>query len=69
MPIPGTGACDAVYHGGKEVAARLLMARIAALVGEEAVRLYGRRQPAVVKRQGQTPAGAEPASASFEVQP
>ena len=27
------------YHGGKEVAARLLMARIADLVGEEAVRL------------------------------
>ena len=51
----------AVYHGGKEVAARLLMARIADLVGEEAVRLYGRRQPPVVKRQAQTPAGAEPA--------
>lgn len=33
----------AVYHGGKEVAARLLLARIADLVGEEAVRLYGRR--------------------------
>jgi len=34
----------AAYHGGKEVAARLLMARIADLVGEEAVRLYGRRR-------------------------
>lgn len=33
----------AAYHGGKEVAARLLMARIADLVGEEAVRIYGRR--------------------------
>lgn len=35
----------AVYHGGKEVAARLLLARIADLVGEEAVLLYGRRLP------------------------
>jgi len=34
----------AAYHGGKEVAARLLMARIADLVGEEAVRIYGRRR-------------------------
>jgi hypothetical protein len=33
----------AAYHGGKEVAARLLLARTADLVGEEAVRLYGRR--------------------------
>ncbi len=33
----------AAYHGGKEVAARLLMARVADLVGEEAVRIYGRR--------------------------
>lgn len=33
----------AAYHGGKEVAARLLMARIADLVGEEAILLYGRR--------------------------
>jgi hypothetical protein len=32
----------AAYHGGKEVAARLLMARVADLVGEEAVRIYGR---------------------------
>jgi hypothetical protein len=39
----------AAYHGGKEVAARLLMARVADLVGEEAVRIYGRRrsQPGV----------------------
>ena len=29
----------AAYHGGKEVAARLLMARVADLVGEEAVRI------------------------------
>ena len=36
----------AAYHGGKEVAARLLMARIVDLVGEEAVRLYGRRPDA-----------------------
>jgi hypothetical protein len=35
----------AAYHGGKEVAARLLMARVADLVGEEAVRIYGRRRP------------------------
>ena len=34
----------AAFHGGKEVAARLLLARIADLVGEEAVLLYGRRQ-------------------------
>jgi hypothetical protein len=34
----------AAYHGGKEVAARLLMARVADLVGEEAVRIYGRRR-------------------------
>lgn len=34
----------AAYHGGKEVAARLLMARVTVLVGEEAVRIYGRRQ-------------------------
>jgi len=54
----------AVYHGGKEVAARLLMARIADLVGEEAVRLYGRHQPSPVQRQATTPAGA-----STEVHP
>jgi len=60
---------QAVYHGGKEVAARLFMARIAGLVGEEAVRLYGRRQPPPVQRQARTPAGAEPAIASSEVQP
>jgi hypothetical protein len=34
----------AAYHGGKEVAARLFMARITDLVGEEAMRLYGRKQ-------------------------
>jgi hypothetical protein len=34
----------AAYHGGKEVAARLLLARIADLVGEEAVLLYSRRR-------------------------
>lgn len=33
----------AAFQGGKEVAARLVMARIADLVGEEAVLLYGRR--------------------------
>jgi hypothetical protein len=33
----------AAYHGGKELAARLLLARIASLVGEEAILLYGRR--------------------------
>jgi len=59
----------AVYHGGKEVAARLLMARIADLVGEEAVRLYGRCQPTVVKRQGRTTAGAEAVAAAPESQP
>jgi hypothetical protein len=37
----------AAYHGGKELAARLLLARIADLVGEEAVLLYG-RQPGKV---------------------
>ncbi len=54
----------AVYHGGKEVAARLLMARVAGLVGEEAVRIYGRHQPPPVKRQTRAPAGADPATAS-----
>ena len=34
----------AAYHGGKEVAARLLMARIADLVGEEALQIYGQRR-------------------------
>jgi hypothetical protein len=34
----------AAFQGGKEVAVRLLLARIADLVGEEAVLLYGRRQ-------------------------
>ena len=52
----------AVYHGGKEVAARLLMARIADLVGEEAVRLYGRRQPTCRQAaEHRTTAGAAPA--------
>jgi hypothetical protein len=54
----------AAYHGGKEVAARLLMARIADLVGEEAVRLYGRRQPHPVKRKLRAPAEADPVSLS-----
>jgi len=31
------------YEGGKEVAARLVLGRIADLVGEEAMRVYGRR--------------------------
>ncbi len=53
----------AAYHGGKEVAARLLMARIADLVGEEAVRLYGRRQPPAAKRKARA-AKAEPAMVS-----
>jgi hypothetical protein len=59
----------AVYHGGKEVASRLLMARVADLVGEEAARLYGRRQVLPVQRQGQTPAGAEPVTTFSQVQP
>jgi len=57
----------AVYHGGKEVAARLLMARIADLVGEEAVQLYGRHQAAPVPRHARPPAGAAPGTASSEV--
>jgi hypothetical protein len=32
----------AAYHGGKEVAIRLALARIVDIVGEEAVLLYGR---------------------------
>jgi hypothetical protein len=40
----------AAYHGGKEVAARLLMARTADLVGEEAVRIYGRQKFKTVTR-------------------
>ena len=59
----------AVYHGGKEVAARLLMARIADLVGEEAVRLYGGRQLRAVQRQAMTPAGVEKATVAPESQP
>ena len=59
----------AVYHGGKEVAARLLMARVADLVGEEAMRLYGRRQPQPLPQPDRTPAGAEPAAAASEVRP
>jgi hypothetical protein len=55
----------AAFHGGKEVAARLLMARIADLVGEEAVRIYGRRreQPAL-KGKGRAPTGADYAALS-----
>jgi hypothetical protein len=34
----------AAFHGGKEVAGRLFMARVADLVGEEAVWVYGRRR-------------------------
>ena len=50
----------AAFRGGKEMAARLLMARIADLVGEEAVRIYGRRreQPAL-KGKGGAPTGAD----------
>src|SRR3989339_803506 len=59
----------AVYHGGKEVAARLLMARIADLVGEEAVRLYGGPQLRPVQRQAMTPAGVETATVAPESQP
>jgi hypothetical protein len=59
----------AVYHGGKEAAARLLMARIAGLVGEEAVRIYGRPQPPSVKRPARAPAGADPAAVSPGSQP
>jgi hypothetical protein len=41
------------YHGGKEVAARLLMARIADLVGEEAMRIYGQEKGRVpVEKKG-----------------
>jgi hypothetical protein len=45
----------AAYHGGKEVAARLLMARVADLVGEEAVRIYGRRGRLGVKVPARAP--------------
>jgi hypothetical protein len=51
----------AAFHGGKELAVRLLMARIAELVGEEAVRIYGRRQPQV-KRPGAAPAALDQAA-------
>jgi hypothetical protein len=34
----------AAYHGSKEMVARLLLGRIAEMVGEEAVLLYGRRR-------------------------
>jgi hypothetical protein len=53
----------AAFHGGKELAVRLLMARIAELVGEEAVRIYGRRR-AQAKRPGAVPAALDPAAAS-----
>ncbi len=36
----------AAYHGGKEVIARLLMAKIIDLVGEEAMHIYGRHREA-----------------------
>lgn len=50
----------AAYHGGKEVVARLLMARIADLVGEEAVHIYGRRRDEPNdKRRGLASAGAD----------
>ncbi|MCK9375852.1 MAG: hypothetical protein M0P73_06865 [Syntrophobacterales bacterium] len=50
----------AAYHGGKEVVARLLMARIADLVGEEAVHIYGRRRDEPNdKRRGRASAGAD----------
>jgi hypothetical protein len=53
----------AAYHGGKEVAARLLMARIADLVGEEAVRIYGRQRGRPgVKGSGRAPAVADSAT-------
>lgn len=55
---------QAIYHGGKEVAARLFMARIATLVGEEAVRLYGGRQMAAIKREARAPAPVDPATIS-----
>jgi hypothetical protein len=51
------------------VAARLLMARIADLVGEEAVRLYGRRQLRPVQRPGRTQASMDPAIVSPGSQP
>jgi hypothetical protein len=54
----------AVYHGGKEVAARLFMARIAALVGEEAVRLYGGSPAPAVRRRVKAAAEAAPATLS-----
>jgi hypothetical protein len=53
----------AAYHGGKEVAARLLMARVADLVGEEAMRLYGRRRP-VVRGKERVPAAVDQAGVS-----
>jgi hypothetical protein len=49
----------AAYHGGKEVAARLLMARIVDLVGEEAMRLYGRRRQSAAKVRTRGPAAAD----------
>jgi hypothetical protein len=52
----------AAYHGGKEVAARLLMARIADLVGEEAVQTYGRRGPGAARGQDRAAAGADQAT-------
>ncbi len=49
----------AAYHGGKEVAARLFMARVADLVGEEAVRIYGRRRRPVAKGKGRARAAPD----------
>ena len=46
------------------MAARLLMARIAALVGEEAVRLYGGRQKTAAKRKTRARGPADPATMS-----
>ncbi len=52
----------AAYHGGKEVAARLFMARIVDLVGEEAVRIYGRGQVLEEKRRVRTRAAKDQAA-------
>ncbi len=41
----------AAYTGSREVFARLFLAQVVSLVGEEAIRIYGRRQPqAALKR-------------------
>jgi hypothetical protein len=41
----------AAYHGGKEVAARLLLAQITQLVGEEAMQVYRRGSNSVISNQ------------------